>query len=160
MHHRNIYADTVLIACELVSWPILENPHNPIFPSYAELSRRDGRNPIFPSYAELSRRDGRNHFAHTTLSCGVPAPGPRRSCIICACCIVKSVAVLAHRGHRSYCVLVKGFFKDMPSKARTARKKKLVAAIFQVGPEHPSFVAGPLRPTKTEPLSSPLQFFR
>ena len=26
MYHRNIYADTVLIACELVSWPILANP--------------------------------------------------------------------------------------------------------------------------------------
>ena len=26
MYHRNIYADTVLIACGLVSWPIWANP--------------------------------------------------------------------------------------------------------------------------------------
>ena len=48
----------------------------------------------------------------------------------------------------------------MPSQARSQRKKKLIAAIVEKGTEHPSFQAGPLRPSKNEPLSSPMKFFR
>ena len=48
----------------------------------------------------------------------------------------------------------------MPNKARNKRKEALLNAIAKEGKRHPSFVEGPLRPTKAELLSSLLKFFR
>ena len=46
----------------------------------------------------------------------------------------------------------------MPNKARNDRKKKLLEHITKEGDQHPSYMEGPLRPTKTEPISSPFKF--